>query len=1021
MKPLRTAIVAGVSLLVAFASLADPFAENVRPTNAIAAEAESKLFHLPPGFEIQLVASEPDIGKPFNIAFDAKGRLWITVSNTYPYPAKDGKDPMDRIMILDDFDDRGHARKITTFADHLNIPIGVYPYGDGCIAYTIPNITYFRDTDGDGKADKQETLVGPFSFDRDTHGMASNFRRGLDGWLYGCHGFNNITHAKAKDGSELNLNSGNTYRFKVDGSHAEQFTWGQTNPFGLAFDDLGNLYSSDSHSKPFYQLIRGGYYEGIGKQHDGLGFAPMMMNHFHNSTAIASTFIYTADTWPAEFRNNYFCGNVVTSRINRDSVTYSGTTPIAKEEPDFLTTEDPWFRPVQLQMGPDGAMWVADFYNKIIGHYEVPLTHPGRDHTHGRIWRIVYKGTDGKVAPPPWHGDLTKADVPALLETLKSPNLMLRMLATDQLSDRVGTAAVPQLVSLLKSNPTSNQIVHAMWTLFRLQDDARLPAAIIATKNDDPAVRVQAMRFFSELPLVSRIGDLIPDIGSIVVEALNDPDVRVQRAAVDALGTHPAGSNLRPLLDLQNRVAADDSHLQYTLKVALRETLRSPGVFSSVPAVSQTEAKLLADIALAIPTEDSGRYLAAFIANPANNAAQNGAFIHHVIRYAPVGESQKLIDIARTQDANNPDAQLSIAKAIQEGSAERGIPLSAEMLAWQAELAGRLLAEPGQDPPSTFLRQQAGADLARTLKLANQQPSLRKIISDFNGGSDARIAACKALAAIDPDANAPLLAGIIGADKEEFKVREGAVDALGIIPTPTARAAFLDVISRAPSRLQTKAARVMISGPDGGEALLLAVTLGKISPRVLHLAGIREALVAAKVPDVDARLKALTKGLPPLGAETQALIDQRRATYPTAKTSVDAGFKIFTTNCIACHAIDGKGAVVGPQLDGIGNRGLDRVLEDVLDPNRSVDPAFHSWTVKLKDGTEITGLLRREEGATIVYADATGKEIAVPKSQIASRTESNLSLMPGNFGEIIPPEDFNHLMAFLLSKNATKK
>src|SRR2546421_488538 len=138
------------------------------------------------------------------------------------------------------------TRAADPFADNLNIPIGVYPSKDGCIAWSIPNISYYADTDGDGRADKVETLVGPFSFDRDTHGMASNFRRGLDGWLYGCHGFNNVTHAKAKDGSELNLNSGNTYRFRLDGSHAEQFTWGQTNPFGLAFDPLGNLYSSDS-------------------------------------------------------------------------------------------------------------------------------------------------------------------------------------------------------------------------------------------------------------------------------------------------------------------------------------------------------------------------------------------------------------------------------------------------------------------------------------------------------------------------------------------------------------------------------------------------------------------------------------------------------------------------------------------------------------------------------------------------------------------------------------------------------
>jgi putative heme-binding domain-containing protein len=150
----------------------------------------------------------------------------------------------------------------------------------------------------------------------------------------------------------------------------------------------------------------------------------------------------------------------------------------------------------------------------------------------------------------------------------------------------------------------------------------------------------------------------------------------------------------------------------------------------------------------------------------------------------------------------------------------------------------------------------------------------------------------------------------------------------------------------------------------------------------------------------------------------QSLIDSRRAAYPRAKKDLEAGFKIFTTTCVACHSIDGKGGLVGPQLDGIGNRGLDRVLEDVLDPNRSVDPAFYSWNVSLKDGTEITGIQRREEGETIVYADPTGKEVAVPKSQIVKRNQSKLSLMPTNFGEVIPEKDFYDLMGFLMSKTA---
>jgi len=159
----------------------------------------------------------------------------------------------------------------------------------------------------------------------------------------------------------------------------------------------------------------------------------------------------------------------------------------------------------------------------------------------------------------------------------------------------------------------------------------------------------------------------------------------------------------------------------------------------------------------------------------------------------------------------------------------------------------------------------------------------------------------------------------------------------------------------------------------------------------------------------------LSDGLTPPSAEIQKLMENRRANFNAAKASAANGEKVFTLNCRPCHQIDGVGSVVGPQLDGVGGRGLERLLEDVLDPNRNVDPAFHTAIISLRDGEAVSGLFRREEGAAIVLANSAGQEVSVPTKDIAERRNSTTSLMPENFGEIIPLPDFNDLMAFLLA------
>jgi len=173
---------------------------------------------------------------------------------------------------------------------------------------------------------------------------------------------------------------------------------------------------------------------------------------------------------------------------------------------------------------------------------------------------------------------------------------------------------------------------------------------------------------------------------------------------------------------------------------------------------------------------------------------------------------------------------------------------------------------------------------------------------------------------------------------------------------------------------------------------------------------------ASKPRDGNQRLASATKSIPPDDVVRQKLIDSRRASFKIANAKSVAGAKVFEQNCGVCHQIDGKGGLIGPQLDGIAGRGAERIIEDVLDPNRNVDGAFRYSTITLADDRVITGLQRREEGEVLVFADATGKEISVTKKEIKERVQSEYSIMPDNFGEVIPPDDFNNLLAFLLSK-----
>jgi putative heme-binding domain-containing protein len=225
-----------------------------------------------------------------------------------------------------------------------------------------------------------------------------------------------------------------------------------------------------------------------------------------------------------------------------------------------------------------------------------------------------------------------------------------------------------------------------------------------------------------------------------------------------------------------------------------------------------------------------------------------------------------------------------------------------------------------------------------------------------------------------------------------------------------------EVMQRAPSRLQTQVAETLASDAVGAETLLALVEAGQASPRLLLAANVTSKLGTLKSEKLTKRVAAATARLPAVSETLERLIAERRAAFTQAKPSLERGQAVFTKHCAACHQIAGQGAVVGPQLDGIGGRGLERIIEDVLDPNRNVDVAFRTTTLRLADGRVVSGLFRRAEGTQRVFADNQGKEFTVAEDEIDEEQKTALSLMPANVPEIVPAEEFHDLVAFLLSQ-----
>ena len=545
---------------------------------------------VPAGFETRLFASEPDVVKPIWLAWDARGRLWIAETVDYPNELQPPGEGRDRLKICEDTDGDGRADKFTIFTDKLSIPTGFVFANGGVIVIHSGKAEFFKDTDGDDKADERKVLFSGWNMG-DTHATASNLRYGFDNWIWGVVGYSGFRGTVG--GKEIRFGQG-IFRFKPDGSKLEFVRSSNNNTWGLGFTEDNIIFGSTANGNAsMYMPIANRYYEAVNGWSasrletiaDNQRFYPLTDKvrqvDFHGRyTAGAGSAIYTARSFPRDYWNSVqFVAEPTGHLLGKFHLEARGADFIAHNDRNFLASDDEWTSPVCAEVGPDGALWVSDWYNYIIQHnptprgfrtgkgaaYETPL----RDKTHGRIYRVAPATDAARKNEQPNAPEsnasarrlqLNKASPQELVAALQNDNLLWRMHAQRLLVERGDKDVVPALCELAQNtavdeiglNPAA---IHSLWTLqglsaFENSDGRAAEAALAALKHRSAGVRRAALAVLprNEASL------------NAVLKLLEDSDAQVRVAALLACSEMPASPSAGTAIfaALQEARNADD-------------------------------------------------------------------------------------------------------------------------------------------------------------------------------------------------------------------------------------------------------------------------------------------------------------------------------------------------------------------------------------------------------------------------------------------------------------------------------
>jgi putative membrane-bound dehydrogenase-like protein len=558
------------------------------------AKTEQASFTLPEGYTAELVASEEQgVGKPITVAWDTQGRMWTMTAFEYPVDANENEDSAralyqnggkDKVLVFDEPNSPG-PQTPRAFADGLAIPLGVLPTNEGVFVQHGPEILCYRDDDGDGKADRYDVILEGFGI-QDSHLFPHQFEHAPGGWIYLAQGAFNFSKVrrpgglKFADGSEsVEFNNCKLARFRPDGSAFEPLTGGPNNIWGLATARNGETFMQEANDLgyPVAEFAPGSHYPtgfGAKLRPDAPILPPSTPDQPMGGTGLSG--IALAEDAATPFAQGhgegavFYVANPITSKIQIVTMTRdSHGHPVFRKGEDFMTSTDTWFRPISIHFGPDGCLYVVDWYNKIISHNEVPRTHPDRDKTRGRIWRIRHHSqqTTPRV-------DLAKLTDTGLMDLLGGDNARVASHAWQEIADRKSAATVPSLEKLV--DDTSEALPRRMGALWALEGmDGVKPALLVnLAAAAEPEFRHEAVRIAGENSLAE--ADFLA-----VISALGDEkNFRVRAAIANAVRQHreptsrivacAAALGLAPAMET-DRAAYDCNFERYLARWAMSE------------------------------------------------------------------------------------------------------------------------------------------------------------------------------------------------------------------------------------------------------------------------------------------------------------------------------------------------------------------------------------------------------------------------------------------------------------------